>query len=530
MKDRVSARAFRSPLPISCRQAIVTATSSPTSVFVSVKRILGSTRVQPIRPRETTMSKITKLGLLAVSLWLAVASSSAQAVWSANVERAQQLLTELSYDPGPIDGVFGRRTHKAIEQFQRDSSLTVTGKIDDQLLQVLKEARDASSAGTTIIPEVDRESIGRVLQHPSYDETPTDGSRNLWTGTGSSTAVARPARQDATPRQAEAPTLERTNGARTTSVDLPERLVLEPAGISPTRVDVPAQHPVPVEPRQPSVSQSKPMAGAPVTGARSPPNPASRGDAPPLQLPEKRVSERERNSNVGRPGPVSAAAPSLWGLLFSALAPLLLAVLTYTAIRWVRMRDPQWLKEHGDLSRLRRLLVGATRPETRVAAARAIVQLPDPGAIDALIEATVERDPIVLKTVLNLLGNRGNARAVQSLGRIATSADRHLVQRERAVVALGKIGDPDALPFLERAWVRADWLLRARILDALGSVSHPSAVASIEAFATSEQTLSGADAGGLEPVHVRARLLDDARDALARLTHDTVASSSLQRI
>ncbi|MDQ3678314.1 MAG: peptidoglycan-binding protein [Actinomycetota bacterium] len=45
----------------------------------------------------------------------------------AAVTKAQQLLDQLGYDPGPIDGDFGAKTLKAVKEFQGDYGLDVDG-------------------------------------------------------------------------------------------------------------------------------------------------------------------------------------------------------------------------------------------------------------------------------------------------------------------------------------------------------------------------------------------------------------------
>lgn len=47
----------------------------------------------------------------------------------AAVRRLQQLLLAAGYSPGPIDGIFGPRTLRAVRQFQRDIGLTVDGVV-----------------------------------------------------------------------------------------------------------------------------------------------------------------------------------------------------------------------------------------------------------------------------------------------------------------------------------------------------------------------------------------------------------------
>ena len=56
---------------------------------------------------------------------------------------AQQLLTDLGYDPGPVDGDYGRRTADAVKAFQRDAGITQDGWIDEDFLSTLRRAKAA---------------------------------------------------------------------------------------------------------------------------------------------------------------------------------------------------------------------------------------------------------------------------------------------------------------------------------------------------------------------------------------------------
>ena len=44
------------------------------------------------------------------------------------IHEIQMYLTALGYEPGPIDGLYGRRTQGAIEAFERDMGMTLTGE------------------------------------------------------------------------------------------------------------------------------------------------------------------------------------------------------------------------------------------------------------------------------------------------------------------------------------------------------------------------------------------------------------------
>ncbi len=63
-------------------------------------------------------------------------------------EAIQRLLTDLGYDPGPIDGKPGRRTRAAIRAFQQAENIDADGKPSAKLLDRLRAAvRRAQSAG-----------------------------------------------------------------------------------------------------------------------------------------------------------------------------------------------------------------------------------------------------------------------------------------------------------------------------------------------------------------------------------------------
>jgi len=58
-------------------------------------------------------------------------SSVAAVSYNLEVHQTQKALKELGYDPGPLDGLWGKTTKSAIEKFQLDMQLPVTGKLDE---------------------------------------------------------------------------------------------------------------------------------------------------------------------------------------------------------------------------------------------------------------------------------------------------------------------------------------------------------------------------------------------------------------
>ena len=55
-----------------------------------------------------------------------------------DVKTIQQILADLGYAPGPIDGAAGEATKRAISAFQRDRKIAETGKITPELLAELR--------------------------------------------------------------------------------------------------------------------------------------------------------------------------------------------------------------------------------------------------------------------------------------------------------------------------------------------------------------------------------------------------------
>ena len=54
----------------------------------------------------------------------------------------QKKLTVLGYDPGPMDGLWGKKTKTVLEKFQRDNGLSLTGELDEQTKQKLGQSVD----------------------------------------------------------------------------------------------------------------------------------------------------------------------------------------------------------------------------------------------------------------------------------------------------------------------------------------------------------------------------------------------------
>ncbi|WP_265516495.1 peptidoglycan-binding domain-containing protein [Nitratireductor luteus] len=56
----------------------------------------------------------------------------------ATVSFVQRRLADLGFDPGPIDGIYGRKTRAAVEAFRASRRLGEASGIDEDLLAVLR--------------------------------------------------------------------------------------------------------------------------------------------------------------------------------------------------------------------------------------------------------------------------------------------------------------------------------------------------------------------------------------------------------
>lgn len=98
---------------------------------------------------------------------------------SVNVVRIQSLLSSLGYEPGTIDGLFGARTRTAIEEFQRDRDLPVTGEVSTDLLAALEAASEEGGerAATPIVADAEATilAVQTALNRSGYGPVATTG-------------------------------------------------------------------------------------------------------------------------------------------------------------------------------------------------------------------------------------------------------------------------------------------------------------------------------------------------------------------
>ena len=71
---------------------------------------------------------------------------------NSSVKAVQQVLADLGYAPGPVDGDMGASTTQAITAFQHDRKIRETGRITPELLRELKRVTGRDLTKTAAAP------------------------------------------------------------------------------------------------------------------------------------------------------------------------------------------------------------------------------------------------------------------------------------------------------------------------------------------------------------------------------------------
>ena len=73
--------------------------------------------------------------------WTTVENVTASLTSAQMIQKTQDILTNLGFNPGPADGMMGKRTVSAIKLFQSRAGIAVTGKVSPDLLNALENAQ-----------------------------------------------------------------------------------------------------------------------------------------------------------------------------------------------------------------------------------------------------------------------------------------------------------------------------------------------------------------------------------------------------
>lgn len=92
----------------------------------------------------------------------------------------QRALDRAGYDPGPLDGVMGPSTRRALESFQRDQNLTVTGTPTAGVYRALERQGYLTARSAPPSPDTGQTAelreVERKLDRAGYDPGPVDGT------------------------------------------------------------------------------------------------------------------------------------------------------------------------------------------------------------------------------------------------------------------------------------------------------------------------------------------------------------------
>ncbi len=96
---------------------------------------------------------------------------------SATVVEVQQLLRAQGYDPGAVDGLFGAHTRTAIQAYQTDHGLTVTGEISEALVTQLRATVPQPASPVVVLPAegIQLVAVQTALNQIGYGPIPADG-------------------------------------------------------------------------------------------------------------------------------------------------------------------------------------------------------------------------------------------------------------------------------------------------------------------------------------------------------------------
>ena len=89
----------------------------------------------------------------------------------ATVRTVQRALIALGYLKGSADGVYGTKTYRAVQAFQRESNLTADGMVGQATLARLENAARTKTGGTVSVGTFRKPSAGEVRYADWYNET-----------------------------------------------------------------------------------------------------------------------------------------------------------------------------------------------------------------------------------------------------------------------------------------------------------------------------------------------------------------------
>jgi peptidoglycan hydrolase-like protein with peptidoglycan-binding domain len=91
---------------------------------------------------------------------------------SSDIRQAQTALKEKGHDPGPIDGIHGRRTSAALRSYQKAENIKVTGRLDGETRTHLMG--QASATPSTATPAASPSTVNQPVPPPASVGSPSN--------------------------------------------------------------------------------------------------------------------------------------------------------------------------------------------------------------------------------------------------------------------------------------------------------------------------------------------------------------------
>ncbi len=111
-----------------------------------------------------------KFLVIASFIWLCFGDDIALGAYDPQIYQAQKLLKQRGYHPGALDGFWGEATRRAVERFQRDVGLPVTGRLDDETKAKL--GFESSARGIKVSEPVKERRLALVIGNGAYKSGP----------------------------------------------------------------------------------------------------------------------------------------------------------------------------------------------------------------------------------------------------------------------------------------------------------------------------------------------------------------------
>ncbi|MDO9464994.1 MAG: peptidoglycan-binding protein [bacterium] len=95
--------------------------------------------------------------------------------YNSKVEDLQEILKEIGYDPGTIDGGLGFRTRSAVKVFQKDYGVKVTGYVDKKTWKVLNRIYEEEFGFDFNFDKINVRQVQSALQKAGFNPGTIDG-------------------------------------------------------------------------------------------------------------------------------------------------------------------------------------------------------------------------------------------------------------------------------------------------------------------------------------------------------------------